>query len=98
MAAMPTTVSPAPQRRFGQLFTASPAPKKVLIGVLTMLLAFFAWFQKTVWTASRTYDREANSVGREYDAWTQEGIFRVLLGRAHSFGLLQKKRSATRAI
>ena len=91
MAAMPTTVSPAPQRRFGQLFTASPAPKKVLIGVLTMLLAFFAWFQKTVWTASRTYDREANSVGREYDAWTQEGILEYYWGEHIHLGYYKKE-------
>ena len=91
MAAMPTTVSPAPQRRLGQLFTASPAPKKVLSGVLTMLLAFFAWFQKTVWTASRTYDREANSVGREYDAWTQEGILEYYWGEHIHLGYYKKE-------
>lgn len=77
------------------------------------------WLDRALWTPSRTYDREANSVGREYDAWSsvsQTSLFnylikyellllldvdylmvisyhaggniRVLLGRAHSLGIL----------
>lgn len=80
MAATPVAVSITPQSRLGQLFAANPVPGKVIIGGFTVLLAFFAWFQKAVWTASRTYDREANSVGREYDAWTQEGILEYYWG------------------
>ena len=55
------------------------------------MLAFFAWFQKAVWTASRTYDREANSVGREYDAWTQEGILEYYWGEHIHLGYYNKE-------
>ena len=43
-------------------------------------LAFIAWWRKTIWTASRTYNREANTVGNEYDAWTTEGILEYYWG------------------
>lgn len=33
-----------------------------------------------MWTPSRTYDRDANSVGREYDSWTKEGILEYYWG------------------
>lgn len=67
--------------RVGQLFAPlTMASGKTLLGGLAVVLAFITWFQKMVWTASRTYDREANSVGREYDAWTEEGILEYYWG------------------
>ncbi len=43
-------------------------------------LAFISWWRKTIWTASRTYNKEANTVGNEYDAWTTEGILEYYWG------------------
>ena len=39
-----------------------------------------AWIVRALNTPSRVYDREANSVGREYDAWTSEGILEYYWG------------------
>lgn len=33
-----------------------------------------------IWTPSRTYNKDANTVGREYDAWTREGILEYYWG------------------
>lgn len=27
-----------------------------------------------MWTPSRVYNKESNSVGKEYDSWAEEGI------------------------
>ena len=66
---------------FGRLFAPLTAvSSRTILGGVAIVVAFMAWFQKIVWTASRTYDREANSVGREYDAWTEEGILEYYWG------------------
>merc|ERR1719247_2186601 len=39
-----------------------------------------AWAFKRLNTPSRVYDREQNTVGREYDAWTSEGILEYYWG------------------
>ena len=90
MAATPVSVFPATQSRLGQLFAASPVPGKVVVGGLAILVAFYTWFQKVIWTASRTYDRDANSVGREYDAWTEEGILEYYWGEHIHLGYYNK--------
>merc|ERR1712232_818553 len=38
------------------------------------------WLVRVLNTPSRVYDRAANSVGREYDAWTSEGILEYYWG------------------
>jgi MPBQ/MSBQ methyltransferase len=48
-----------------------------LFGALAVCLA---WVAKVLNTPSRVYDQEANSVGREYDAWTEEGILEYYWG------------------
>ncbi len=77
--AEPAAVAAAPG--LGQLFVPlTTASGRAVLGGVAVVIAFLAWFQKMVWTASRTYDRDANSVGREYDAWTEEGILEYYWG------------------
>lgn len=53
-----------------------------VVAVAATLLVVIAWAFKRLNTPSRIYDREANSVGREYDAWTSE-----VCTRASTYGL-----------
>jgi hypothetical protein len=34
----------------------------------------FRWWDEVLWTPSRHYDPLLNSVGREYDSWTKDGV------------------------
>lgn len=43
-------------------------------------VSVYLYFNRVLWTPSRTYDQEANSVGREYDAWAEEGILEYYWG------------------
>ena len=45
-----------------------------------IISAVFIILREVLWKPSRTYDRDANSVGREYDAWTTEGILEEYWG------------------
>ena len=64
-----------------RLATVVAAVPKLRLGALAaLLLAAFAWAMKRLNTPSRVYDKEANSVGREYDAWTSEGILEYYWG------------------
>lgn len=81
--------------RVGQLFSPLTVTSgKTILGGLAVVLAFITWFQKIVWTASRTYDREANSVGREYDAWTEEGILEYYWGEHIHLGYYNEEERA----
>jgi MPBQ/MSBQ methyltransferase len=51
-----------------------------VVAVLASLVVVIAWAFKRLNTPSRVYDREANSVGREYDAWTSEGVLEYYWG------------------
>jgi hypothetical protein len=35
---------------------------------------YHRWLDHALWTPSRTYSKEENSVGREYDAWAEVRI------------------------
>ena len=60
---------------------ATLAGRRGLIGALLAGAALvFAWIARVLNTPSRVYDREANTVGREYDAWTSEGILEYYWG------------------
>jgi len=43
-------------------------------------VAVATWLVRRLNTPSRVYDREANTVGREYDAWTSEGVLEYYWG------------------
>lgn len=53
--------------------------KFVALGTI-VVASLFALLRAILWKPSRTYDRDANSVGREYDAWTTEGILEEYWG------------------
>lgn len=55
-------------------------PVGKVIGAIAIAAVLFRWLAKTLNTPSRVYDREANTVGREYDAWTSEGILEYYWG------------------
>lgn len=63
------------------LFAAAKKPPTVYYAVVAaVVFAAIGWFRKSLWTASRTYNKEKNSVGTEYDAWTTEGILEYYWG------------------
>lgn len=58
---------------------------KPLLSALYSALGFLLGYilikvKNELWKPSRTYDKDANSVGREYDAWTSEGILEYYWG------------------
>jgi len=61
------------------LFGTMPTYAPIALGA-ALAAALLVWLQKVLWTPSRTYNKEANSVGREYDAWTEEGILEYYWG------------------
>jgi len=63
------------------LATIAAVPTRGLIaGAIALLTVIVAQIARVLNTPSRTYDRDANSVGREYDAWTEEGILEYYWG------------------
>lgn len=67
-------------------------PQRVLIGgVIALAAIVFGWIAKVLNTPSRVYDREANTVGREYDAWTSEGILEYYWGEHIHLGYYGEK-------
>ena len=66
-----------------------------LIGALVAVAAVvLAWVARLLNTPSRVYNREQNTVGREYDAWTSEGILEYYWGEHIHLGYYgEKERS-----
>ena len=83
-AAPPQMVVAAAVRAPLQLAAAIAAPLSrpatTFAVVAAVVLAAFAFVMKRLNTPSRIYDREANTVGREYDAWTSEGVLEYYWG------------------
>ena len=67
------------------------ASKNIVVVALTLSLLVItivmSFVRSKLWKPSRTYDREANTVGREYDAWTTEGILEAYWGE-HSASVM----------
>merc|ERR1719424_1667639 len=63
------------------LISAAVAVAALLIG----------WLAKILNTPSRVYDRSENTVGREYDAWTSEGILEYYWGEHIHLGWYGEK-------
>jgi SAM-dependent methyltransferase len=62
------------------LGTVVAANRGIVGACIAALGALFVWLARVLNTPSRVYDREANTVGREYDAWTSEGILEYYWG------------------
>ena len=60
--------------------TAIPKTVKVTAAIVFVLCAFIFKIKDLLWKPSRTYDKDENTVGREYDAWTSEGILEAYWG------------------
>jgi MPBQ/MSBQ methyltransferase len=77
VASARTEVAQVASGLFGAVTRKPNMLYSVVAGVLALL---FVHINNVLWKPSRTYDREANSVGREYDAWTSEGILEYYWG------------------
>lgn len=65
--------------------------KAPVYGTLAAFLGVILyWIKRVIWTPTRTYDQSANSVGREYDAWTTEGILEYYWGEHIHLGYYNK--------
>ena len=59
-----------------------------------IISALLIFIREILWKPSRTYDRDANSVGREYDAWTTEGILEEYWGEHIHLGYYSPEEMA----
>jgi len=73
-SAQPQMAAAAVATRLGAGGLSLASLTRPVVAVAAALLVVIAWAFKRLNTPSRVYDREANSVGREYDAWTSEGV------------------------
>lgn len=69
-------------------FVPKTAPLVALLGLAVL------WINKQLWTPSRTYDREKNTVGAEYDAWSSEGILEAYWGEHIHLGYYDEQQRA----
>ncbi|KAJ1431253.1 S-adenosyl-L-methionine-dependent methyltransferase [Ochromonadaceae sp. CCMP2298] len=66
--------------------------------MLSCSYTLIRWVEKALWTPSRTYSQEENSVGREYDAWEEEGILEYYWGEHIHLGYYQESVRAKSAL
>jgi len=82
-AAPPLRAAPATMV-LGALPAAIMAPiaanRRIVGAVLAAAVVVLGWCLRVLNTPSRVYDRDKNTVGREYDAWTSEGILEYYWG------------------
>ena len=79
-SAQPQMAAAAVATRLGAGGLSLASLTRPVVAVAAALLVVIAWAFKRLNTPSRVYDREANSVGREYDAWTSEVSTRASTG------------------
>jgi len=79
-SAQPQMAAAAVATRLGAGGLSLASLTRPVVAVAAALLVVIAWAFKRLNTPSRVYDREANSVGREYDAWTSEGVLEYYWG------------------
>lgn len=78
----------------GQLFASLPLRAKIA-GACTLIIGLLlAWLRRALWVPSRTYNQADNSVGREYDAWTAEGILEYYWGEHIHLGYYNDEERA----
>jgi hypothetical protein len=72
-------LTPLRASKISSLFSVQkPLQLYPLVGLL--ISAILLWFRKIIWKPSRSYNKEKNTVGKEYDAWTSEGILEYYWG------------------
>ena len=76
------------------LFGSLPVQAKVGASVLSVLALLALWLRRALWEPSRTYNQAENSVGREYDAWTAEGILEYYWGEHIHLGYYTEEERA----
>lgn len=82
-------ISPA-NTHSSSLFGAITSPSPLAAAAVAAVLALVVWIDKILWKPSRTYNQEQNSVGTEYDAWTEEGILEYYWGEHIHLGTYNK--------
>jgi len=71
---------------------AAPHSNGWVVGVAAaVVVAWIGWLIKRLNTPSRVYNRESNTVGVEYDAWTSEGILEHYWGEHIHLGYYGEK-------
>lgn len=63
-------------------------------GLVFVLTAALLYLQRALWVPSRTYNREKNTVGVEYDSWTTEGILEYYWGEHIHLGYYNDEERA----
>ena len=66
-------------------------PLSVYVLGVALITALGTWIRQVLWIPSRTYNREENTVGKEYDAWTSEGILEYYWGEHIHLGYYNKE-------
>ena len=74
-------------------FLAGETTASLTLGA-AMLSAVLLVIRRLLWKPSRTYNREENSVGREYDAWATEGILEAYWGEHIHLGYYSEAERA----
>jgi MPBQ/MSBQ methyltransferase len=77
-----------------RLATAIASPLSALsrpvVAIAAALVVALSWVFRRLNTPSRVYDRDANTVGREYDAWTSEGVLEYYWGEHIHLGYYEE--------
>eukprot|EP00308_Calcidiscus_leptoporus_P016960 CAMPEP_0119397860 /NCGR_PEP_ID=MMETSP1334-20130426/140551_1 /TAXON_ID=127549 /ORGANISM="Calcidiscus leptoporus, Strain RCC1130" /LENGTH=380 /DNA_ID=CAMNT_0007421711 /DNA_START=1 /DNA_END=1143 /DNA_ORIENTATION=+ len=72
------------------LVSAPSRPVLNAVLLASTVSALVLWLVRVLNTPSRVYNRAANSVGREYDAWTSEGILEYYWGEHIHLGYYEE--------
>ena len=80
--------------RLRELTSGVLVTNKIIALGAVIISAVFIILREVLWKPSRTYDRDANSVGREYDAWTTEGILEEYWGEHIHLGYYSPEEMA----
>lgn len=75
-----------------QLFRSVISSNAKVVSLVAALVGFLLyWANKNLWTPSRAYNKDKNSVGTEYDAWTSEGILEAYWGEHIHLGFYSEE-------
>lgn len=77
----------------GCLFSCIDTKSK-LAGLVAIAGVLLILIQRALWVPSRTYNKEKNTVGNEYDNWTEEGILEYYWGEHIHLGYYNDEERA----